>query len=85
MAPDRFGFLTDTAFRGFFVGPAPLHVAEGALALHLFLKHPQGRIDVVVANEDLHNRDAFPKARVPPPHRRQEGEAGVVQAPPLAG
>src|SRR5271155_3026043 len=37
VAPDRFGLLADTAFRWLFVSPAPLHVAEGALALHFFL------------------------------------------------
>ena len=26
----------------FFVGPAPFHVPEGALALHIFLEHPAG-------------------------------------------
>ena len=41
VAPDRFGLLPDAAFRRFFVGPAPLHVAKGAFALHLFLEHPQ--------------------------------------------
>ena len=45
----------------FFVGPAPFHVPEGALPLHFFLEHPQGRIDVVIAHEDLHDRDALSK------------------------
>ena len=55
MASDRFCLLADAAFRWFLIGPGPPHVAEGALALHLFLEHPQGTIDVVVAYEDLHD------------------------------
>jgi hypothetical protein len=56
VTPDCFGLLADPAFGGFFESPAALHLAEGALALHLFLEHPQGRIDVIVAREDLHDR-----------------------------
>src|ERR1041385_6241341 len=55
---DRIGLFPNAAFRGLLVGPAPLHVAEGALALHLLLEHPQRRVDVVVAHEDLHLGEA---------------------------
>jgi hypothetical protein len=34
--------------------PAKLHLAEDALALHLFLERLEGLVDVVVANENLH-------------------------------
>jgi len=33
---------------------AQLHFAEHALALHLFLQHFEGLIDIVVTDEDLH-------------------------------
>ena len=33
---------------------AELHLAENALALHLFLERLESLIDVVVANENLH-------------------------------
>jgi hypothetical protein len=33
---------------------AQLHLAENAFALHLFLQRFQSLIDIVVANENLH-------------------------------
>ena len=30
------------------------HLAEYALALHLLLQHPEGLVDIVVADENLH-------------------------------
>jgi hypothetical protein len=33
---------------------AKLHLAENALALHLFLERLEGLIDIIVANENLH-------------------------------
>ena len=33
---------------------AELHLAEDALALHLFLQHLEGLVDIVVADENLH-------------------------------
>jgi len=33
---------------------AELHLAEDALALHLLLQHPEGLIDIVVTDENLH-------------------------------
>src|SRR5215218_9198169 len=47
-----FGLLTGFALGGFLVGFARLHLAEDVLALHLLLQHPEGLINVVVANED---------------------------------
>src|SRR5215210_2369527 len=49
-----FGLLAGFALGGFLVGFARLHLAEDALALHLLFQHPEGLIDVVVANEYLH-------------------------------
>ena len=34
--------------------PAELHLAEDALALHLFLERPEGLVDIIVADENLH-------------------------------
>ena len=33
---------------------AKFHLAEYALALHLFLQHPEGLVDIVVTDENLH-------------------------------
>ena len=33
---------------------AELHLAEDAFALHLFLQGSKGLIDIVIANDDLH-------------------------------
>jgi hypothetical protein len=33
---------------------AKLHLAEDALALHLFLKRLEGLIDIIVTDENLH-------------------------------
>ena len=35
---------------------AEFHLAEDALALHLFLQHPEGLVDIVVTDENLHGR-----------------------------
>ena len=37
---------------------AELHLAEDALALHLFLQHPEGLVDIVVTDENLHGRSS---------------------------
>src|SRR6516162_9482853 len=42
------------SFRGFFVMTAQLHLAEDALALHLFLQRLEGLVDVVVTDKNLH-------------------------------
>ena len=34
--------------------PTELHLAEDALALHLLLQRPEGLVDIVVADENLH-------------------------------
>jgi hypothetical protein len=33
---------------------AELHLAEDAFALHLLLQHPEGLVDIVVTDENLH-------------------------------
>jgi hypothetical protein len=33
---------------------AELHLAEEAFALHLFLQRPEGLVDIVVTDENLH-------------------------------
>ena len=52
-ATDRFRLFPGPAFRGLFVGPPELHLAEDAFTLHLFLKNLEGLIDVVIAYHDL--------------------------------
>src|SRR5581483_6338049 len=51
---DRFRPLAGFLFGGLFVMAAKLHLAENALALHLFLERLEGLVDVIVANEHLH-------------------------------
>src|ERR1700745_3306944 len=41
---------------------AELHLAEYALALHLLLQHPEGLVDIVVADENLHAVFLFDRA-----------------------
>ncbi len=55
------GFSGDTSlfFRRFLVRTAQLHLAEDALALHLFLEHAQSLIDIAVADGDR-NDGMFP-------------------------
>src|SRR5271154_7246421 len=58
-AADRLRLLPCLSFRWFFVMAAKLHLAENALALHLFLQRLEGLVDVVVANENLHASSYF--------------------------
>src|SRR6266849_8964661 len=59
VSPDRLRLLTHSALRRLLVCPPPLHLAENAFALHLFLQYPQCRIYVIVAHEHLHQRRSF--------------------------
>jgi hypothetical protein len=61
-AADGFRFLSDSPLGGFFVMAAKLHLAEYALALHLPLQHPEGLVDIVVADENLHAVFLFDRA-----------------------
>src|SRR3984893_1882612 len=49
-----FRLLARFSFGRFFVVTAKLHLAEDALALHLFLQRLEGLIDVVVTDKNLH-------------------------------
>src|SRR5262245_52222511 len=51
---DGLGLLAGALLGRLFVIVAELHLAEDAFALHLFLQSPQGLIDIVIANDDLH-------------------------------
>jgi hypothetical protein len=55
-AANGFRFFANLPLRGFLVVSAELHLAEYTLALHLLLQHPEGLIDIVVTNENLHER-----------------------------
>jgi uncharacterized membrane protein len=52
------GLLARPLFGGLLVVDVALHLAEGALALHLLLERLQGLVDVVVADEDLYHRSS---------------------------
>src|SRR5262249_5993953 len=54
----RLGLFASTAFRRLFVAAPQLHFSEHPLALHFFLQGPEGLINIIVANEDLHGGDA---------------------------
>jgi hypothetical protein len=48
-----------------------LHLAEDAFALHLFLQNPEGLVDIVVPDENLHLISfsiVGALAKVPPPN-----------------
>lgn len=46
--------FASTPLRRLFVGPAKLHLAEDAFALHFLLQDLEGLIDIVVTNRYLH-------------------------------
>src|SRR5258708_2939402 len=54
VAAHRLGLLAGAPLGGFFVSAAQFHFAEHSLALHLLFEDPEGLVDIVVANEDLH-------------------------------
>ena len=51
---DRFSFLARFFLGRFLEMLLELHFTENAFALELFLQSPEGLIDVVVANTNLH-------------------------------
>ena len=51
---DGLGLLAGTLLRGLLVIVPKLHLAEDAFALHFLLQRPEGLIDIVIANDDLH-------------------------------
>ena len=53
---DGLGLLAGALLRRLFVIVTELHLAEDAFALHLLLQRPEGLIDIVIANDDLHAR-----------------------------
>jgi hypothetical protein len=52
-AADRLRLLSRPSLRRLFIESLALHLAEDALALQLLFQHPQGLINVVVANQYL--------------------------------
>lgn len=52
-AANRFGLLARALFRRFFVEFPAFHFPESPFALHLFLQHFKGLIDIIVADNDL--------------------------------
>src|SRR5262249_19894086 len=58
-AADGLGALARLLLRRLLEMPAGLHFAEYALALHLLLERPEGLVDVIVANDDLHGCSAL--------------------------
>src|SRR3954447_14609880 len=53
-APDGLGLLAGALLRRLLVIITELHLAEDAFALHFLLQRPEGLIDIVIANDDLH-------------------------------
>jgi hypothetical protein len=53
-AADGLRLFPDSFFGGFLVVGAELHLTEHALALHFLLQHPEGLIDIVVTDKNLH-------------------------------
>jgi len=52
-AANGFSLLASAFFRGFFVEFPALHFPESPFALHLFLQHFKGLVDIIVAHNDL--------------------------------
>jgi hypothetical protein len=59
---------------------AELHLAEYALALHLLLQHPEGLVDIVVADENLHARCSSSIERLMGPMAKALGPLAHVYA-----
>src|SRR5215472_4792255 len=59
---DGFRLLPDSPLGRFFVMVAELHFAEEPLTLHLLLQRPEGLVDIVVTNENLHAAFLFDRA-----------------------
>lgn len=53
-AADSFGFFPSALLRWLFIMRAQLHFTENTFPLHFLLKCPEGLINIVVANDDLH-------------------------------
>ena len=53
-ATDSLGFCAGPLFRRLLVGPAHLHFAPHALALHFLFQRAKSLIDIVVSNENLY-------------------------------
>jgi hypothetical protein len=53
-ATDGFRLLPDSPFRRFLVILAQLHLAKETFALHLLFQRPEGLVDIVVTDENLH-------------------------------
>jgi hypothetical protein len=51
---DGFCLFANFPLGGFFVMLPELHFTKDAFTLHLFLQHPEGLVDIVVADENLH-------------------------------
>jgi hypothetical protein len=67
-AANGFRLLAGLFLGGLFVKLAPLHFAERAFALHLFLKSAERLLDIVVADYDLNQGNTLllkPKRRPP--------------------
>ena len=58
-----FGFFTDTALRRLLVAPMLLHLAKDAFALHPLFEDAQRLVNVVVADEHLHQQRPFIKKK----------------------
>src|SRR5215469_6530648 len=61
-AADGFRLFPDSPLGGFFIMAAEFHLAEYPLALHLLLQHPEGLVDIVVPDENLHAVFLFDRA-----------------------
>src|SRR5471030_3302366 len=62
IAADRLGLFARPSLGRLLVGAAHLHLPEDAFALHPFLEHAQRLIDIVFADENLHERATPSKA-----------------------
>jgi hypothetical protein len=61
-AADGLRLLPHFPLGGLFIMTAEFHLAKDALALHFLLQHPEGLIDIVVTDENLHAAFLFDRA-----------------------
>ncbi|GLI23953.1 hypothetical protein XFLAVUS301_36270 [Xanthobacter flavus] len=73
--------LAGLALGRLFIGPALLHLAENALALHALLENLEGLLNIVVSDENLQKISNLKVVPVPRPDvwplARMPAEAGM--------
>jgi hypothetical protein len=78
-AADGFSLFSRSLFGGLLVMFAKLHLSEDALALHFLLQDPEGLVDIIVSDENLHAVSLFRSTVVGPRRSVWQGQRAVSQ------